>query len=57
MNHKVRRMKGKSFLKKTSGLRLRGPVRKQNGTVCGGAYTGDPPGKPVTIPSVSENTR
>lgn len=39
MNHKVRHMKGKSFLEKTAGLRLQGPARKQNGTDCGGAYT------------------
>lgn len=31
MNHKARHMKGKSFLKKTLGLRLQGAVRKQSG--------------------------
>lgn len=55
MNHKVRHMKAKSFLKTTSGLRLRRPVRKQNGTDCGGAYMGDLPGKLLTISSVSES--
>ena len=35
MNHKVRHMKGKSFLKKTLGLRLQGAVRKQSGNDSG----------------------
>lgn len=35
MNHKVRHMKAKSFLKKTLGLRLQEAVRKQRGNDCG----------------------
>lgn len=38
MNHRVRHMKGKIFLKKTLGLRLQGAVRKQSGN-----DSGEPP--------------
>lgn len=49
MNHKVRRMKGKSFLEKTSGLRLEGLLENRPR----GPH-GDLPGKPLTTSSVSE---
>lgn len=37
MNHKVRHMKEKSFLKKTLGLKMTGVVRKQSGNDYGRA--------------------
>ena len=54
MNHRVRHMKGKSFLQKTLGLWLQGAVRRQ---ILAEPPTRDLPGKPLTVSSVSENTR